>query len=228
MEAVLKTIREKKLRNVEPALIVASQPCDALEKARRMGVDAASMATISPKRYDAPAAFGRAIIEACRARRVNFVGQYGWLPKTPDNVIEEFEGVIVNHHPGPLDPLTDGYDFGGKGMYGRRVISARLQFVQEVHREYWTYATVHRVTSKLDRGEVVCEKAVPIGTEETVESLLQKVQAAEREAAVEVLRDFANGTVRTITRKPHWLVEPKEKHILNRVKDLAIMRYEDG
>lgn len=57
---------------------------------------------------------------------------------------------MINQHGGPLDPGRP--DFGGRGMYGRRIHCARLYFVRATQRGFFTEATAQRVALQYDRG----------------------------------------------------------------------------
>jgi phosphoribosylglycinamide formyltransferase-1 len=177
---------------------------------------------IKPQDFAALEAFGQAIVNECQKRAVDFIGQYGWLCLTPKNVIKAFQGKMVNQHPGPLDPGHP--DFGGKGMYGRRVHAARLMFVRKVNRDFWTEATAQRVAVNFDQGAVLKRKRVPILENDDVDALQARVLPLEHEVQIETLQDFSNGTVKELNRdKP--LVLPGEESILEECKREAIRLY---
>ena len=167
--------------------------------------------------------FGEEIIKECKKREVNLIGQYGWMVKTPDNVINAFPNMIINQHPGPLDPNGNG-DFGGAGMFGMRVHQARLCFVRKVNDNFWTEATTHRVTSEFDKGAVLKRKQVPILPDDTAETLQARVLPVEHEVQIETLQDFANGTVSEFKRE-NPLILKDEKKILEECKKLAKKMY---
>jgi folate-dependent phosphoribosylglycinamide formyltransferase PurN len=122
---------------------------------------------------------------------VEFVGQYGWLPLTPENVVNEYKGMIINQHPAPLDPGNP--DFGGKGMYGKAAVYARLLFVKRTNRDFWNEAIAHRVEKEYDKGKVVKALRVPIESDDTVETLYARLYPFEYETQIQTLDDFANG-----------------------------------
>ncbi len=115
MREILRATKDGRLPHVIPALMIASrEDASGIEKAHEEGMADRNIVVLKPKAFGSPSAFGAAIISACRNRGVDLVGQYGWLPLTPPNVIEAYENMIVNQHPGPLDPGRP--DFGGEGM----------------------------------------------------------------------------------------------------------------
>ncbi len=229
MAAILEAIRKGELDGVRPALVIASKPgIGAISKARLAGIGSNDIVVISPKAYPDKALFARRIIEECRARKVNFIGQYGWLPKTPLEVIRAFPGMMVNQHPGPLDPSIPGYDFGGEGMYGTRVTAARLHFVRMVNRDFWTEATAQRVEPEFDRGVVLKARRVPILPEDTVETLQARLLPAEHRVQIDTLRDFTQGKVSPVCRSAGWLVKNRERATLAEAKSIAIAQYPHG
>lgn len=224
--AIIDACRNGSLTGVEPVCVIASSAnAGGIKKARDLGIPDRDILIIDPKDFDQARAFGQAIIAACRERAVDFIGQYGWMCLTPENVIKAYEGMMVNQHPGPLDP---GYpDFGGKGMFGRRVHCARLLFVRQVARDYWSEATSHRVEKEFDTGAIVRAVRVPIFPDDTPETLSARMLPVEHKAQIQTIRDFATGQVQEWVR-PDRLVRPGEEFFLEEVKQQAIQLYPKG
>ncbi len=105
-----------------------------------------------------------------RRHRVDLVVLAGYLKLVPAPVIAEFRGRILNIHPALLP------DFGGPGMYGRRVHEAVLQ---EGRAE--SGATVHLVDEEYDRGKILGQARVPVLPEDTPETLAARVLRAEHQ-----------------------------------------------
>ena len=237
IEAIIKATQNGTLKNVVPALIIASrETARGIAKARALGIANDNIVVLNPKNFSTPDAFGEAILHECRARDVDFIGQYGWLAKTPANVCDAYKGMIVNQHPGPLDTHQNASDlggqagrpdFGGVGMYGIRVHQARLLFVRETNRDFWTEVTAHRVTTNFDKGKIVKRKQIEILPDDTAESLQTRVLSVEHEIQIETLRDFANGIVKEFYREEP-LVRPGEEEILEECKKEAIKMYPNG
>jgi phosphoribosylglycinamide formyltransferase 1 len=226
MEAIIKATKNGTLKKIVPALIISSKEnAGGIIKAQALGIKKEDILVINPRNFLNREEFGKKIIEESKKRGVNFIGQYGWMVMTPENVINEFEGRIVNQHPGPLD--TGKPDFGGVGMYGMRVHQARLSFVHKTNRDFWTEATAHRVTAKFDEGVVLKRRQVPILENDTAETLRERVLPIEHEVQIELLKDFNEGKIKEFKReKP--LVLPGEEKILEECKKEAIERYPKG
>lgn len=226
MEAIIKASQDGILKNVVPVLVIASKEnAGGIEKARNLGIANENILVINPKNFKERAEFGEEIIKECKKRNVDFIGQYGWMVMTPENIIKEYQNMIINQHPGPLD--TGRLDFGGVGMYGMRVHQARLCFVKKANRDFWTEATAHRVTAKFDEGVVLKRKQVAILPDDTAETLQQRVLPVEHEVQIELLSDFTNGAVNEFHREIP-LILPGEENILEECKELAIKMYPNG
>jgi phosphoribosylglycinamide formyltransferase-1 len=227
MEAIIKACKSGVLAGVEPVLVIASRgDAGGIKKAQALGIKDDNIIILLPKSFETAEKFGEAIINECKKRNVDFIGQYGWLAKTPENVCEEYKGMIVNQHPGPLDPGRSG-DFGGAGMYGIRVHEARLEFVHKVNRDFWTEATTHRVTANFDEGQIVKCKRVEILPDDTAETLQARVLPVEHEVQIAALQDFINGNVSEFHRDTP-LVLKGEEDILEECKKSAIAKYPKG
>ena len=122
-EAIMFACREGCLKGkVEVACVIASDPCaGVIAKAHEFLPTSQIYLIELRKYYFLQEKFGRALIATFKKHNVDMFGQYGWMPHTPWNVLQEFSGI--NQHPG--DPVR----FGGKGMFGKRVHCARLHFV---------------------------------------------------------------------------------------------------
>src|SRR3989344_8169494 len=132
---------------------------DACKSGKLIGVTPAcviSSKNISPKQFATSEEFGEAILKICKENKVDFIGQYGWMVKTPANVIKAYKDMMVNQHNGPLP------EFGGDGMYGMRVHCARLLFADRVKRDFWTEGVAQRVSVEFDGGAVLKAGRIPI------------------------------------------------------------------
>lgn len=100
--------------------------------------------------------------------RIDLIVLAGFLKLVPAEVIARFRGRIINIHPALLP------EFGGAGMYGRRVHEAVLA---RGARE--SGATVHLVDEEYDRGPILAQGRVPVLPGDTPESLASRVLELE-------------------------------------------------
>jgi phosphoribosylglycinamide formyltransferase-1 len=155
---------------------VVSSRADAfgLERARRANV---SGVVVTPK---PTATFSERVFNAVRPWQPDLIVLAGWmhLLKLP----AEYRGKVLNVHPALLPA------FGGKGMYGRHVHAAVLEYGAKV-----SGCTVHFVDDVYDNGPVILQRPVPVLDTDTPDTLADRVQAAEREAYPEAIRLIAEG-----------------------------------
>lgn len=226
MEAILKECRPTgRLYGITPACVISSVPdAGGIAKAQRF-LSEDDVLFAGRKNFATSEEFGKTIITACRERGVDWIGQYGWMPMTPRNVIEAFDGRMINQHPGPVRPGQPG--FGGKGMYGRRVHCARLNFVRRTRRDYWTESTAQRVHPEFDEGEVIKIGRVTIRQNDSTESLQQRVLPVEHETQIQALMDVMHRCVAPV-QGLEPLIRPGEEELLEHVKRAAIESWPQG
>lgn len=223
--AVINACRRNILK-IKPVLVIASKyEAFGIDKIIQLGFSKRNIKVINPKNYNDSESFADKLLYECHKKKVDLIGQYGWLPLTPEKLIKEFNNKIINQHPGALD--QNGIDFGGKSMYGRRVHAAVLYFRRVTDHDYWTEATSHLVTEEFDRGQVIGRVKIKITNEDTVESLAQKVLPFEHQLQIKVLQKFASGKMKTIIRQQP-LIQKSEINILNEAKKIGILLYPHG
>lgn len=148
----------------------------ALRRARECSlhhVHLSSLTHTNPEELDA------AMLEALIHAKAEFVVLAGYMRKVGPRVLAHFDGRIINTHPALLPK------FGGAGMYGERVHAAVLA-AQETH----SGVSIHYVTGGYDTGLVIAQAQVPVLIEDTVATLAERVQAAERTLLVQTLQDI--------------------------------------
>lgn len=175
MRAIVAASRTGDL-NATPVLLIANRPCKAVDFAREAGFAAQVIPTVGP---EAESSDARAA-EALAAAGADWVVLSGYLRKLGPRVIGAFEGRILNIHPALLP------DFGGPGMYGRRVHEAVIAAGAKE-----SGATVHLVDDEYDHGAVVAQARVPVLPGDTAETLEARVMAAEPPLFVETLKALA-------------------------------------
>lgn len=211
---------------IQPVCAIASNTNAGVTNLIMAGLPEENVYVISPKLMNSSVQFGDAILNVCKKHQVDIIGHYGWLAKTPRNVIEAYREKIINQHPGPLEPGSH-HDFGGMGMYGRRVHYTRLNFVKETKKNWWTEVTCHRVTEDYDKGAIIDRVQVPIHENDTVESLAERCLLEEHKLQIKVLEDFAHNRIQEWKRNEP-LVKNFEEKILIRLKEEAIKAYPKG
>lgn len=196
-------------------VVIASNP-KAGERLRALNHP--NIVVIPRSSYTDRLAFGEAILTVLLHHGVDFFGQYGWDPITPNNVLECYRNRCVNQHT-DLVPY-----FGGEGMNGIVTVCARLRFVKMVDREYLVKPTAHWVTEVLDEGAVVKAGRVDILPYfDTCESLYERVKKEEYEVQIGVIKDLIAGRLGEVPVVSP--VRPGEEEILAKAKADAIAHH---
>jgi formyltetrahydrofolate-dependent phosphoribosylglycinamide formyltransferase len=168
LQALLDALRDSPIARV--ARVIANRPdAGALERARSAGVP-----TTVLRDADDPAELHSALAGA------QMVVLAGYLKLIHASVVARFRGRMINIHPALLP------DFGGPGMYGRRVHEAVLASGAKE-----SGATVHFVDEEFDRGAVIAQEKVPIEPGDTADTLAARVLEAEHRLLPKVVLDLA-------------------------------------
>jgi phosphoribosylglycinamide formyltransferase-1 len=171
--AILESIRSDKLP--AEARIVISDVFDApiLDIAREFSV---------PNAYLPPGEFRTRLEPAVevelahmlRDAGVELVVLAGFMRVLKSPMLEAFSGKIINIHPSLLPK------FPGLEAWKQALAAG----------EETTGCTVHHVDDKIDHGEIIAQREVPILPNDTPDTLHARIQIAERELYPEVIADF--------------------------------------
>ncbi len=143
----------------EIVLVASNRPdAYALERARLLGVAAEHL----------PATDEDTLLRLFERYRIDLIVLAGYLKLIPEGVTRAFRDRIINVHPGPLP------QFGGAGMYGRRVHRAVLEAGVAQ-----SGVTVHFVDDRYDHGAVIAQWPVTVEENDTAETLAARVLKVE-------------------------------------------------
>jgi phosphoribosylglycinamide formyltransferase 1 len=179
-QAILRSIRDGKLE--AKATLVISDVLEApiLEIAGEFGV---------PNAYLPPGHFRtrlepiveEQLVEMLRNAGAEVVVLAGFMRVLKEPMLAAFPRQIVNIHPSLL-PKFPGLEAWKQAL---------------VANEKWTGVTVHYVDARVDHGDIILQREVPILPGDTPESLHARIQEAEHvlypEALEQVFRDLRSG-----------------------------------
>ena len=100
------------------------------------------------------------------------------MKKIESKLLNAFPNKIINTHPALLPSI-----YGGVGMYGRFVHEAIIK-----NAEKKSGVTIHYIDEVYDEGEIILTKELEIASNETVDSLEDKIKNLEKEAIVEAFK----------------------------------------
>lgn len=109
-------------------------------------------------------------------------------------VPDELYGRVINIHPALLP------DFGGQGMYGRRVHEAVLAAGRKE-----SGCTVHVCDNEYDHGPTIVQRRVPVLAGDTVDTLAARVFEQECIAYPQAIGLFSKGRIQVVGRDVHIL-----------------------
>jgi phosphoribosylglycinamide formyltransferase 1 len=170
-ETIQKAINEKKLDAKIVVVISNNTNAGVLEKAESYNIP---NFIINDKRYP-----GQNIDDKCARLLKDFQCDYiflsGFMKKIESSLLTTFPNKIINTHPALLPSI-----YGGKGMYGRFVHEAIIN-----NGEKKSGVTIHYVNEVYDEGEIILTKELEIASNETVDSLENRIKELEKVAIVE-------------------------------------------
>jgi phosphoribosylglycinamide formyltransferase 1 len=143
----------------------------ALERAEAAGIPTA---VFELEDYESRERRDEAMGQWLSEQGVELVVCAGFMHLLRPNFLERFDGRIVNTHSAPLPefpgphPIEDVLAAGAKE----------------------TAATVHYVDEGVDSGAVIAAERVPVREDDTVESLRERVQAAEHRLLPRTVREL--------------------------------------
>lgn len=165
------------------ALVVASNPqAYGIERARAAGLETL---VFTPDDYADAQGVDAEIVEALRERGVEYVAMAGYMRKVTPVLLDAFPNRVVNLHPALLPrhkgahAIRDAYEAG-----------------DEV-----TGITVHFADEDYDAGPVVFQHEVPVLPDDTLETLEERVHAAEHEWYPRVVDAIVTGTTARLPQR---------------------------
>lgn len=204
-----------------PAVVISSKKGVAgLKKAEELGIPTE---LVIRKDYETTESYNDALIQALDKHSPDVITLNGFLVKISENLIDKYADGIFNQHPGPVP------EFGGPGMYGRRVHAAVLLFARKTKmHEPFTEAIAQRVDPEFDAGAVVKSRRVDIYNSDTVDDLQERVLPVEHQVQIELLKDVANGVLQELSNRHLFASTDTEIHSLQEAKAAAKLLYPNG
>ena len=178
--AIINAIKAGELAAEARLMVSNNRGAAALDFAREAGVPALCI----PTQAD-PEGADESLAAELAEHGVELVVLSGYLRKLGPATLARYGGRIINIHPGPLP------EFGGHGMYGRRVHEAVIAAGARA-----SGVAIHLVDEEYDRGPILAQRSVPVEPGDTAESLEARVTAVEPLFFVETLRRITEGKLR--------------------------------
>ena len=182
MLAIAEAARAGRIPAVVRVVISTVAGAPGLERAAGLGVETL---VINHKESKSREEHDMKVVAAMRERGVDLVCLAGYMRLLSSAFIREFKGRIMNIHPALL-PAFPGLHAQKQAVdYGVRVSGV----------------TVHFVDEGLDTGPIIIQKVVPVQTDDTEETLAERILAEEHRAYPEAVRLFFEGRLSIEGRK---------------------------
>lgn len=182
MQAIIDACRAGRL-SADPVVVISNnRDSGALVRAEKEGIPGIHL---GGRDYPDPDELDRKIAETLKQHDVDIVILAGYMKKIGGRTLAAFKGRILNIHPALLP------EHGGQGMYGIRVHEAVI-----AAGDAETGVTIHVVDNRYDTGPVLAQKRIRVDSDDTPESLADKVLAVEHEFYVETLDRIFKGDIK--------------------------------
>jgi len=185
LQAIIDAIADGRL-DARIAVVISNRADAAgLARAQKAGIETLVIDHRDKTRFPSREDFDRELVRQLKARGVALVCLAGFMRLLSPVFVAAFPNAILNIHPSLL-PSFPGLD-------------AQLQA--------WTHgvkvsgATVHLVTSDLDAGPIVVQKAVPVVDGDTAETLAARILVEEHKLYPEAIRIILDGRWRLDGRR---------------------------
>lgn len=176
LQAIIEAMKAGELPNIDLKIVIANkQDAYILERAKSHGFFALFLDPKGKTReeYDAE------ILKIMEENEIELILCIGYMKIITKILVDKYPDKIWNIHPSLLPKYAGSMD---------------LNVHEEVlkNHETETGCTLHVVTEALDAGKILKQKKVLIESNETPDTLKNKVQQAEQEIIVEALKEHSN------------------------------------
>lgn len=179
LQAVIDAIEKGDL-DAEIVLVLSNKE-DAfiLERARKHNIPTKF---VNPKEFGSRDEFDQVLREEMGKASVELVLLIGYMRIVGKEICQAYRNKIMNIHPSLLPKYSGGMD-----------TNVHEEVLKNQDEE--TGCTLHFVTEKVDEGPIIMQQKVPVGENDTVDSLKGKVQKAEQELIIKAIKLFSEGKI---------------------------------
>lgn len=160
--AVAKAIADSKLNAQIKVLIYNNSRAQVKERAKEYNIPAV---LLDHRAYQSREHLDRAIVAVLRNHGVDWVVMAGWMRITTQVLLDGYPNRVINIHPSLLPSFK-----------GIRAIEQALQAKVKI-----TGCTVHLVSLEVDSGEIIMQAAVPVLSDDTLDTLHARIQVQEHQ-----------------------------------------------
>jgi len=182
LQAIIKSIKGGQIKAHLKVVISDKEDAYALEHAREANIPTAF---INPKDFNDRESYDRAVVERLQEFKIDFIVLAGYMRLVSSYFIRQYPDKILNIHPSLLPAFKGTHAIKDAFDHGVKV----------------TGPTVHFVVDEVDGGPIILQEPVPIGPEDTLESLEEKIHQAEHRIYPKAIDLFVRGKLKIEGRK---------------------------
>lgn len=186
-EALVRTARRADTNGEVRLLVTNIADAPVLQRAEAEHVPAA---IIPHRQFKTRAEFEKAVIAELNHHNINLVCLAGFMRVLSPVFVTAFENRVMNIHPSLLPAFA--------GLQGMAVHEAVIASGVKV-----SGCTVHFVTTDVDAGPIVVQRAIAVREPDTPESLALRVLVEEHQAYAEAVRLFCAGRLKVEGKRVH-------------------------
>ena len=173
-ETIQKAIEQGILDAKVCVIITNNSNAGVLEKASKYGIES----FVINKNLFPDENLDLKIAQTLKKFDCDYIFLSGYMKKIEENLLKTFPHKIINTHPAILPSI-----YGGAGMYGSFVHEAVVK-----NAEKKSGVTIHYIDENYDEGETILIKELELASDETAESLENRIKELEKTAIVEAFK----------------------------------------
>jgi len=174
LQALIDAVSDGRLDATIAVVISNVAGAGGLDRARQAGIETV---VIDHRGWPSRGDYDAALVDALRSRDVELVCLAGFMRRIGTSFIEAFPQAIVNIHPSLLPSFP--------GLHA--------QHQALVHGVKVSGVTVHLVTTELDAGPIIVQRAVPVLDGDTEDILAARILVEEHKAYPEAVQRVLDG-----------------------------------
>lgn len=187
LQSIIDNIKDENINGEIKLIISNRKEAYGLTRGKNVGIDSIY---VDRKLFSNDEEYNLELIKEFKERNVELIVLAGYLKVLSKAFIQEFRGRIINIHPSLIP------SFCGKGYYGERVHQGVLDYGVKI-----TGATVHFVDEGTDTGPIILQDIVYVDSEDTVDTLKEKVLKVEHKLLVQAVKLYCEGGLTIEGRK---------------------------
>ena len=158
-------------------IVICNKHCGAFERAQQHGIPA-----LIVEQHETREEYDEELTAILKKEQIELIVLIGYMRILSPGFARAWKNKIMNIHPSLLPAFKGGMD---KNVH-QQVIDSGCKV---------TGCTLHFVTEDVDEGPIIMQKAVVVEENDTAETLKARVQQAEQDVILHVLRLYAEGRI---------------------------------